>query len=177
MIERVPTNIQAASAEFVATNPLGKVPALVTDEGCVLYDSPVICEYLDSLHDGAPLFPSPGKLRWQALRRQALADGIADAAVLCRMELSARPEPLRWAEWVERQRSKIERALDELNAESADNGERTVTIGDIAVGCALGYLDFRFETQDWRGSRPALAGWYASFAQRPSMQASAPYDL
>ncbi|MFO1127936.1 MAG: glutathione S-transferase N-terminal domain-containing protein [Rhodospirillales bacterium] len=174
-IERIPTNAHAPDAAFVAANPLSKVPALITDDGLVLVDSPVICEYLDSLHGGRRLFPDQDPERWQALRRQALADGIADAAALCRME-SLRPEALRSTQWTERQWSKVTRTLDMLTAEAAGFGDGPPTIGDIAVGCTLGFLDFRFPEAAWRPGRPALAGWYEAFAARPSMQATIPHE-
>ena len=97
-------------AGLVEDNPLGKIPCLVTDDGAVLYDSPVICEYLDSLHDGPKMFPA-GPARWTALRRQAEGDGILDAALLVRYETFLRPEERRWPEWIEGQKLKFRRAL------------------------------------------------------------------
>ncbi|MFO1152917.1 MAG: glutathione S-transferase N-terminal domain-containing protein [Rhodospirillales bacterium] len=174
-IERIPTNVQAPDAAFVAANPLSKVPALITDDGLVLFDSPVICEYLDSLHGGRRLFPDQEPERWLALRRQALADGIADATALCRMEL-LRPEAKRWSGWVDRQWGKVTRGLDVLAGEAATLADGPSTIGEIAVGCALGFLDFRFADRDWRPGRPSLAAWYEAFAAHPSMQATAPHE-
>jgi glutathione S-transferase len=164
-IELVPTKPWDPETDLTLDNPLGKVPALVTDDAGVLYDSRVICEYLDSLHNGGPFIPSSGARRWRVLRRQALADGIMDAAVL-RVNEGRRPAELRSDDWVERQRSKIARGLDALEAEVADFGD--LDIGLIAVGCALGYLDFRFPEETWRAGRPGLAAWYAGIAQRPS---------
>lgn len=161
-----------ADAALNQANPLGKIPALETDDGQVLYDSPVVCEYLDSLHDGQRLFPA-GAERWDALRRQALADGILDASVLVRYETWLRPETLRWNEWVSGQRSKIERSLDALERDIARWRER-LDIGVITTACALGYLDFRFHDLDWRSRCPQLAAWYAEFGQRPSMTQTAP---
>jgi glutathione S-transferase len=174
-LERVPTNVSAPDAALAAANPLAKVPALITDDGLVLFDSPVICEYLDSLHGGRRLFPDQDPERWQALRRQALADGLLDAAVLCRME-TFRPEARRWPEWTEQQWAKVTRALDVLEAEAASQPPEPPTIGDIAVGCALGWLDFRALAGDWRPGRPQLAAWYEVFAARPSMQATVPHE-
>lgn len=170
----VPTNVWANDTDIGRDNPLGKVPALVTDGGEVLYDSPVICEYLDSLHDRAKVFPPTGGARWTALRRQALADGILDAGILRRLEL-ARKEPERSSTWIERQRQAVERGLDTLEEGAADLGAG-VTIGHIAIGCALGWLDFRFAAENWRQHRPALAAWYAKFAERPSMKSTVPKD-
>jgi glutathione S-transferase len=173
-IELVPTNVWAVDTDIGRDNPLGKVPALTTDGGEVLFDSPVICEYLDSLHDGTKLYPPAGGARWTALRRQALADGMLDAGVLRRLE-SLRKEPERSSAWIERQRAAVERALDALEEEASALGQ-TVTIGHVAIGCALGWFDFRFPADDWRARRPALAGWYAAFAGRPSMKKTVPKD-
>lgn len=170
-IERVPTNAFDPNTDLGRTNPLGKVPALVTDDGTVLYDSPVICEYLDSLAGGR-LFPPGGPDRWTSLRRQALADGIMDAGVSARLE-SQRPEGTRSDAWIERQRAAITRSLDALESEAVDFGDG-LTIGHVAIGCALGYLDFRFAADQWRQGRPKLAAWYEAFAQRPSMVATVP---
>ncbi len=157
--------------EVNADNPLGKVPALHTDDGLSLYDSPVVCEYLDSLHDSARMFPPAGKPRWQALCRQALGDGLLDAAILGRYETSLRPSEMLWPDWMDAQMLKIERSLDAIQAQAGDLGE-TVDIGTISLACALGYLDFRYGDNDWRASRPALAAWYDRFSQRPAMRAT-----
>ena len=174
LIELIPTNVRDPDPELAGHNPLSKVPTLITDDGESLFDSPVICEYLDSLHDGPKLFPPAGAARWRELRRQALGDGVLDAAVLCRME-GLRPPELRSAEFVAQQKGKVASALDALEQEVGGFGD-TVTIGAITVGCALGYLDFRFSEDDWRAGRPALAAWYADFARRPSMVNSAPRE-
>ena len=175
-IERVPTSAAPtkASPEIAAENPLGKVPSLTTDDGQHLYDSPVICEYLDSLHEGGRAFPTPGPLRWTALRQQALADGILDASLLVRYEMG-RSADKQWDEWMAGQKRKVVQALDALEAEAARLGD-AVTIGTISIGCALGYLDFRFAADDWRRGRPTLAAWYEKFAARPSMAATMPKD-
>src|SRR5581483_6662243 len=123
-------------------NPLIKIPALTTDDGTSLYDSPVICEYLDAQHAGRRFFPS-GDARYVALRRQALADGMLDAAVLCRYESAVRPEQYRWKDWIEGQKRKIFTALDALEGEASTFGD-AFDIGHIAIACALGYFDFRF---------------------------------
>ena len=154
-------------------NPLGKIPALVLDDGTALYDSPVICEYLDTRHDGPRLFPAHEPERWTALRRQALADGLLDAAILCRYETFLRPQERQWTDWIEGQRSKFRRALDALDGEAESFGD-TVDIGTISAGCAADYLDFRSLDDGWRGSRPRLATWLEGFAARPSMQATRP---
>ena len=182
-IERVPTDIGDPNSGLAAQNPLGKVPALVLDDGTVLYDSPVICEYLDSLHGGEPLIPPSGAARWTAKRREALADGILDAAVLRMIETRRRPEELRWPAWDELQGAKMRRGLDALEAEAAAGGlegglegglDGGLDLGTIAIGCMLGYLDLRFAAEDWRPGHPALAAWYEAFTERPSMQATRP---
>jgi glutathione S-transferase len=149
-----------------SSNPLGKIPALITDDGTVLYDSPVICEYLEALAGGNRIFPAAGAARWTALRRQALADGMMDAAVLTRYEQAVRPKELRWQPWVDGQFLKIRTALDALEHEDL---EGAFDIGTISIACALSYLDLRFAGEDWRTSRPRLAAWLASVSQRPSL--------
>ena len=175
-IERVKRTMTpvAPVAELNADNPLGKIPCLVTDDGAALYDSRVICEYLDSLHHGPKMFPPSGPSRWTALRRQALADGIMDAGVLTRYETFLRPEEVRWAAWIDNQKQKFRRALDALEFEGASLG--VVDIGTLAIACALGYLDFRFPDEDWRAGRPRLAAWLEQFAQRPALATTAPQE-
>ena len=152
-------------------NPLGKIPALITDEGEALYDSPVICEYLDVLAGGGRLFPPHGPARWRALRRQALGDGIADAAVLVRYETAARPVPLQWREWLDGQWLKIRTALDALEHDTLDGA---LDIGAISIACALGYLDLRFSQEPWRQSHPRLSSWLGALAARESFAATRP---
>ena len=162
-----------ANAEVGRANPLMKVPTLVLDDGSALFDSPVICEYLDSLHAGRKLFPPPGNARWTALRFQAVGDGILDAGILTRYETILRPKELQWADWIGGQREKWHAGLDLLERDAAAlAGEPT--IGSITAACALGWLDFRYGDDDWRASRPALARWYEGFSARESMRATAP---
>ena len=152
-------------------NPLGKIPALVTEADEALYDSPVICEYLDALAGGDRLWPAAGAARWRALRHQALADGLADAAILMRYELVIRPEGLRWSEWLDGQRLKVRTALDALEAEPL---EGPFDIGAISIVCALEYLEFRFPEERWRERRPQLAAWHESLSRRPSVVSTRP---
>ena len=173
-IERVPTNVWDAGTDIAEDNPLGKIPALFTDSGHILYDSPVICEYLDSLHDGANLFPSAAGARWTALRRQALADGILDAGVGRRLE-SRRPEDEQSANWIKRYQGVVARGLDALEGEASDLQDR-ITIGHIAIGCMLGWLEFRLPDEDWRADRPALRDWNEEFSARLSMTSTAPEE-
>jgi len=154
-------------------NPLGKIPALVTDDGLSLFDSRVIAEYLDSLVDGVALIPAAGDARWHTLRLQALADGIMDAGVLRRYETFLRPDEKRWGDWVAGQKAKISRSLDVLE-QRADRLADRLDIGTIALACALGYLDFRFAVDEWRHDRPGLAAFYEGFAARDSMQRTQP---
>lgn len=162
-----------ANKDLNRSNPLGKVPALILDNGTTLFDSPVICEYLDGKHRGDKVFPAAGARRWKALRQQAIGDGILDAAILARYELALRPEALRWDDWLEGQMRKIRLGLDVLEAEAKDL-RGGLTIGQITVGCALGYLDFRFASENWRKKRKNLAAWYDKFSQRESMKATVP---
>jgi glutathione S-transferase len=159
-------------AALVAHNPLGKIPTLITNDGAVLYDSRVICEYLNVLGHGE-LLPRDGPERFTVLVEQALADGIMDAAVLARYEMVARPEPLHWRDWLEGQLAKVTSGLGALEARAAILGER-VDLGTIAFGCALGYLDFRFAALGWRDKHPKAAAWFERFGARPSMVATRP---
>jgi glutathione S-transferase len=172
-VELVPTNPWAADTDIGRDNPIGKVPTLIDDDGHRVYDSGVICDYLDGMHGGARLIPIEGRARLAALTREALGDGILDAAVSRRVELTMRPEAQRWPWWLDRQKAAVTRGLDRLEADAAVLTD-FATIGDIAVGCALGYLDFRFAAEDWRGARPALAAWFERQQKRPSMVATIP---
>ena len=173
-IQRIPTLPWDPKTDLPRDNPLGKVPALQTPEGW-LYDSLVICEYLDSLHDGPKLFPAAGGPRFTALRRQALGDGILDAALQVVIERLRRPEQYRWSEWIDRQKAAIARALDQLELEADELAEQ-FTIGEIAIIAALGYLDFRLAADQWRVGRPKLAAWYAVMEKRPSVAVTAPKE-
>lgn len=157
---------------IVERNPLGKVPTLITDEGDALYDSRVICEYLDA-RAGARLFPAAGPARWRALTDQALGDGILDAALLVRYETAMRPEPLRWSDWSAGQLDKIHTGLARVEAQAEGLADR-VDIGTITLGCVLGYLDLRFPQLAWREGHPRTAAWFEGFNARPSMQATVP---
>ncbi|WP_027284895.1 glutathione S-transferase N-terminal domain-containing protein [Rubritepida flocculans] len=155
-VERVPSNPHLSPDHLLADNPLSKVPSLVTDEGLALNDSPIICEYLDHIGTGPKLFPAPGPARWKALAMAALADGILDAAVGRRLS-SQFPQDEGRQKYDARQKAAITRALDALEA-----GELSgpLDIGKLGVVCALGYLDFRFGQEDWRGGRSKLAAFY-----------------
>lgn len=171
-IQRLPSAAHPVNrdATLVAVNPLGKVPTFVTDEGLVLYDSRVICEWLDARF-GPRLLPAGGDARWRTLVLQSLADGVLDAALLVRYEDAVRPEALRWADWRNGQMDKIHTSLLSLEQAPQQLHER-VDLGTLALGCALGYLDLRFDAWGWRQRYPQLAAWAAGFMQRPSLQAS-----
>jgi glutathione S-transferase len=171
-IELVTTSTADPASGLIEDNPLGKVPALLLDDGSSLYDSPVICEYLDSLHGGPKLIPPSGPQRWTVLRRQALADGSMDAGVLGRGEV-LRPDGEKSPSFLALQRQKMAAAANALEKEAASFGAG-LDIGLIAIACALGYADFRYAADAWRKGRPALATWYEGFAKRPSMQRTAP---
>lgn len=156
----------------LAQNPLGKIPTLERPDGPTLYDSRVICRYLDDLADGR-LYPSGPRL-WDSLTLEATGDGMLDAAVLMVYETRASAEGERSEAWVAAQWAKIARSLDALESRWMAHLAGRLDIGHIAVGCALGYLDFRHGDRDWRAGRPALAGWAARFAERPSMLATRP---
>ena len=142
-IQLLPSNAHPVNRDrqIIETNPLGKVPTLYTDDGQTLYDSRVICEYLNSLADG-PLFPASGRQRWSTLTQQSLGDGILDAALLARYEDVARPEEFRFTDWKLAQMDKFETSLTALNNEPSQLAGR-VDIGTLTVGCALWYLDLR----------------------------------
>lgn len=153
-------------------NPLSKIPTLVTDEGLSLYDSPVVCEYLDSIGDAPPLFPPAGPARWIALRQQALGDGIMDATQPRRREIALPLDEGR-RDYIATQQGKVARALDSLEAEAETFGA-LATIGEITIACALGYLDFRYADEPWRPGHPKLEAWYAKVAALPAMVETAP---
>lgn len=153
-------------------NPLGKVPALERPDGPALFDSRVICRYLDDLA-GAGLYPQ-GNALWDTLVLEATADGILDAALLMVYESRLRPEELRFAPWVDGQWAKIDRALDMLESRWTPQLQGPLDMGQIALGCALGYIDFRHGARHWRQGRHHLAAWEAAFSARPAMQATRP---
>jgi len=155
-------------------NPLGKIPALLLDDGATLYDSRVILEYLDHLAGGGRIIPREPAARFDALRMQALCDGLLDASLLIVYEARYRPEDKRVDSWVERQAGKVKRALDALEA-APPKLTSLPDVGQIALACALGYRDFRFASDDWRKSYPRLRVWHDKFAaQVPAFAATKP---
>lgn len=170
-ITLLPANVHPVQRDqsVIARNPLGQVPTLVTDDGQVLYDSRVICEYLNDLVGGS-LIPTAGPARWAALALQALGDGMLAAAVLARYEEAARPEALRWDAWRAGQLDKVESSLAFLDIQPQLLEAEALDIGQIAVACALWYLDLRFADFGWRERFPAIARWHADACQRPSLR-------
>ncbi|MBL8709462.1 MAG: glutathione S-transferase N-terminal domain-containing protein [Rhodospirillaceae bacterium] len=174
-IELVPTSTVDPASGLSADNPLGKVPALVMADGSTLYDSRVICEFLDSRHQGARLFPAEGPARWTALRRQALADGMLDAAVLRVMEGRRADPTQRSPEWVAKQKLKVEQGLDQLEREAGGFGTG-FDIGLLTIAVTLDYFDFRFKDDAWRKGRSNLAEWHEAVSARPSLGKTLPHD-
>ncbi len=167
-LQLVNANPLADDGVVAGHNPLGKIPALVLVDR-TLVDSPLICAYLDSLHDGPKLHPDGD---WRTLQLQALGDGMMDATVLRRLE-TLRPESLRSAYWIARYEAAVHRTLSEL-AIHVSALRDTVTIGSISVGCALWYLDRRYAAVNWRDRHPDLGAWFEVWSARPAVAATAP---
>lgn len=171
-IEVVPADFLDEADSLRAQNPLGKVPTLLLADGTALYDSRVILEYLDYLAGGGRLIPAEPAARFAALKLQAIGDGILDAGVLRRLETLFREVPQRSERWLAYHGGKMSRALDLL--EIGLPSESDIQVGEIAVACSLGFIDFRLG-DDWRAGRPRLAGWFGRFAARcPGFDATAP---
>ena len=158
--------------DLLAANPLSKIPTLVTERGEALPDSALILDYLTHRKSGLATL-ARGAKRWEMLRRAQIADGVIDAAVAIRME-KRRPESIHYIPFLDRQSAVIKRALDALNADAGLLALQTPGLGEITLGVALGYLDFRLPYIEWRREREPLAHWYTVFAQRPSMQKTQP---
>ncbi|WP_421999100.1 glutathione S-transferase N-terminal domain-containing protein [Reyranella sp.] len=165
---KVPTT----DAALAAVNPLSKVPTLTTDDGMVIYDSPVICEYLDSVGSAPKLFPAAGPARWKAITQQALGDGILDATQPRRREI-ALPQDEGRKTYIETQQAKVARALAALEKDADSLGDLK-TIGEITIACALGYLDFRYANEPWRPGHPKLDAWYAKVVKLPPLAETMP---
>ena len=161
--------------ELMRDNPLGKLPTLVLEDGTAIYDSPVVCEYLDTLHAGEKMFPARGAERLVALRRLALGDGMLDVGLQWLGE-RGRPAERQSQPHIELWRLKLRTAVAALESEAEALGATAFGIGHIAIGVALGYLDFRFAAERWRDGHLRLAGWHATFNARPSVAANAPVD-
>lgn len=172
LVEEVFTDWAANEPEFLTANPLGQIPALITEKGETLPGSDLIIEYLQT-RGGSLTSLSRGSARWPQLRRSNLADGVLEAAVSVLLE-SRRPENERSPAWVARKMAAIERSLDVLELEASQLLADLPSAVEISVACALGYIDFRFTSHHWRNSRPTLAAWYAVFVERDSMVKTAP---
>lgn len=175
-IEKLPSQAWPVKRDpvIVKENPSGQVPTGLTDDDDPLYDSRVLCAYVDSLSAETPLLPAEGRDRFAVMTLEALGDTLLGAALLCRYETVLRPSEFYWELWHDSQMEKVDSALDDLEARWLETLNAAVSIGSITIGCALGYLDFRFADKDWRSGHPQLADWYAGFAERPSMVATQP---
>jgi len=169
-IEPVPTNAMASEPALLAANPLSKIPVLILDDGTAVFDSPVICELLDTMGDAPPLMPAAGPARLAVAMRQALADGIMDAAVARRLQAALPQDEGRQA-FDARQKGAVTRGLAVLEAAPPEGLE---DVGAIAVACALGYLDYRFPQEPWREAHPRLAAWLATVEARPALARTRP---
>ena len=161
--------MKTTNKDLLPDNPLSKLPTLVLDDGTPLYDSVVICEYLDTLHNGAKLFPSDAKAKWTALRRHALGDGLLELLILWRNEREREhPSPAFLTSF----REKFDASLDALEQDAAGIAATPFGIGHVAIGCALSYIDFRFPDLNWRADHPQIEAWHKTFAERPSARAT-----
>ncbi|HUT47989.1 MAG TPA: glutathione S-transferase [Alphaproteobacteria bacterium] len=176
-IEVVEAHVFDPETPLLAENPMGKVPALIRDDGSVLYDSTVICEWLDAQDGQNRLFPAAGEARIQALRRNALGDGLGQAATWNIRE-RYRPDGERSDGYMAYYERTIDRCLAALEAEDIETAGRRFDIGDVATACAISYLDFRYPDRAWRERFPKLGAWVAQTSKRPSMEATglAAYD-
>ena len=171
-VEEIVADPFAPPPELLEANPLSKVPTLVTERNEALPDSRLILDYLSHRRSGLAAL-SRGAKRWEVLRRTQIADGIIDAAVGIVLE-KRRPESIHYIPFLDRQTATIRRSLDQLNRDAGHLALQTPGVCEITCGAALGYLDFRLPYLEWRRERDALANWYTVFAQRPSMQKTAP---
>jgi glutathione S-transferase len=169
-LEFEPADAHAIPSDYVRINPVNRIPALRLDDGSLMWDSRVICEYLDSIR-GCQLLPASGAAHWHVLKLQVLGDGILDAAVP-RYGETLRPAIQQSSSRLAKYQRSIRQVLDLLETQVGDL--EVVNLGTLAIACGLGYLDFRFDNDAWRGGRPALAAWYESFAARPSLASTAP---
>jgi len=170
---RTKVSSQLPNLDLIADNPLIRIPTLVLPNGQALFDSVVICEYLNSLSADVSLYPAQGEKRWQALRWQALGDGLCDTLIAWRHERDRGPDQQNPA-LLQAARLKVDSTLDRLEREVAELEAATYGIGHVAIGCALGYLGVRFNDLEWRTNRPMLAVWHTEFEARSSSQLTRP---
>ena len=164
-------NVWAADSKITNSNPLGKVPCLILEDGEAIYDSRVIAEYADALSPVSKLIPGDNRERASVKTWETLADGIMDAGILARLERTWRPAEQQSSAWVDRQMGKIDDALEEMSEKLAENTwchGNQITLADIATGCALGYLLFRFPDLKWQAKHLNLDRLYQKLLQRPS---------
>lgn len=171
-IEPFTINPRTETEKLVPLNPLSKIPVLITDSGEAIYDSPVICEYIDAEFGNGRFLPRSGALRWQVLTGAALADGILDAAILIRNE-RARPVDRQFAEWTDWQMRRVNTGLDRLE-ETLDSLGSELDLRHVGAGCTLGYLEYRLPEERLLDRRPRLKAWYAVLLRRPSFQKTMP---
>jgi glutathione S-transferase len=170
-------NVWAADTKIVLNNPLGKVPCLLLDDGEVIYDSSVITEYADTLSPVGKLIPTGSRERATVKTWETLADGVQDAGILARLEATLRPPEQQSPTWIERQMGKMNASLAQMSRQLGENAwclSNQMTLADIAVGCALGYLLFRFPNITWQAQYPNLDALYQKLMQRPSFAETAP---
>ena len=170
-------NVWAPDTIIQQSNPLGKVPCLLMEDGGAMYDSRVIVEYLDTLTPVGKLIPAVGRGRAEVKCWEALADGVLDAGVLVRLEKTQRPSELQSEAWITRQMDKVHAGLKAMSSGLADTpfcSGTHLTLADISVVCALGWLSFRFPEIDWRGDYPNLAKLFDKLSERPSFKDSLP---
>ncbi|MES2316371.1 MAG: glutathione S-transferase C-terminal domain-containing protein [Pseudomonadota bacterium] len=170
-------DVWTAESKIHLSNPLGKVPCLIMEDGSSMYDSRVIAEYLDTLTPVCKLLPPNGRDRADVKVWEALADGVLDAAVLVRLERTLRPEAQQSAAWIDRQMVKVHAGLATMSAnlrESPFCKGNHYTLADVAVGCTLGWLDFRFPQIDWRADYANLAKLFDKLSERPSFKDTLP---
>ena len=170
-------NVWAADTKIAHNNPLGKIPCLILDDGEAIYDSRVIAEYADTLSPVGKLIPTGSRERASVKTWEALADGVEDAGILARLEVTLRPPEQQSPDWLARQMGKIDAALAQMSRELGENAwchGNQMTLADIAVGCALGYMLFRFPNVTWQAQYPNLDTLYQKLMQRPSFAATAP---
>jgi glutathione S-transferase len=170
-------NVWAADTKITLSNPLGKVPCLLLEDGEAIYDSRVIVEYADTLSPVSKLIPAESRERAIVKTWEALADGVLDAGILARLEATWRPADLQSQAWIDRQMDKISKAIREMSEKLGGNAwchSNQMTLADIAVGCALGYLLFRFPAVQWQGQYPNLDRLYQKLMQRASFIDTAP---
>jgi len=172
-------NVWSADTRILQSNPLGKVPCLLMEDGSALYDSRVIAEYLDTLTPVCKLLPPNGRDRADVKVWEALADGVLDAAVLVRLEKTLRPQEQQSAQWITRQLGKVSAGLQVMSDKLGENAfcmGKNYSLADVAVGCALGWLSFRFPDIDWRGAHPNLARLHDKLAERASFKDTVPFE-